>query len=64
MPKKLINVSNFSGGLNKNTNSRDMIADEYQVRQTKDRLRAAPESDVVIEMNERAIGNTGQLFTH
>ena len=31
MPKKLINVSNFSGGLNKNTNSRDMIADEYQV---------------------------------
>lgn len=31
MPKKVINVSNFSGGINKNTNSRDMVANEYQV---------------------------------
>ena len=30
MPKKIINVSNFSGGINKNTNPRDMVANEYQ----------------------------------
>lgn len=30
MPKKIINVSNFSGGINNNTNPRDMVANEYQ----------------------------------
>lgn len=30
MPKKVINVSNFSAGLNKNTNSRDLDGNEYQ----------------------------------
>lgn len=31
MPKKAINVSNFSGGVNNNTNSRDLADNEFQI---------------------------------
>jgi hypothetical protein len=40
-----------------------MIADEYQVRQTKDRLRAAPESDVVIEIKDSKTKQIINSFT-
>ena len=30
MPKKAINVNNFSGGLNNNTNPRDIQINEFQ----------------------------------
>ena len=31
MPKKAINVNNFSGGLNNNTTPRDLADNEFQV---------------------------------
>lgn len=40
-----------------------MIASEYQIRQTKDRLRAAPESDVVIEIKDSKTKQVINSFT-
>ena len=31
MPKKSVNINNFSGGLNNNTNARDIAANEFAV---------------------------------
>jgi hypothetical protein len=40
-----------------------MIASEYEIRQTKNRLRAAPESDVVIEIKDSKTKEVINSFT-
>jgi len=40
-----------------------MIVNEYEVRQTKDRLRAAPESDVVIQIKDSKTKEVINAFT-